>query len=166
MQRSRKRARTTPLVVQTSTKRPIDKSLINVTKTTIADSQYTTTLATATYPGTVTGLRWSIAVQSEGSGDNIIYWAIVRTKDGVAVSTIATSDASKMYVPEQEVLAFGIIPVQQSDATAGPCNHVIEGNTKSMRKLANGDQLVFIAKGTVGGDSTTLRAIIQFFTKT
>jgi len=166
MQRTRKRARTTPVVIQTSTKRPIDKSLINVTKTAIADNQVTTTLATATFPGTVTGIRWSIAAIADNAGDNVLYWCIVRVKDGIAVSTIATSDGSTLFEPEQEVLAFGVIPVQQGDATAGPVNHLVEGSTKSMRKLMGGDLLVFVVKGITGGNSTILRATIQFFTKT
>lgn len=154
------------MVVQTSVKRPIDKNLVNVVKTTIADNKHTSLLATATYPGTITGIRWSIACVADNGGDNMIYWALVRVKEGIAVGTLATSDLSTLFEPEQEVLAFGIISIVQGDSTAGSATYNGEGSTKTMRKLMNGDQLFVVLQGTNGGASSTFRATFQFFQKT
>jgi len=166
MQRSRKRARNTPLVVQTATRRPIDKRLVYVLKTSISDTQVGSTLITATYPFTLTGLRWAFEAHAGSVAANTLSWAIVRVKDGNTASNIGQGDASNFYTPEQEVLAFGQVYVQDNDAGTGPANHRIEGSTKTMRRIANGDTVQFIIKGATASALGSFSGIIQFFGKT
>jgi len=168
MQRSRKRARTVPVVVSTSTRRPIDKQLINVLVAAQANTQTNTILITAAYPGTITGIRWSLSFQNPiGGVANYGKWMIVRVKDGLAPSTIAFTSAASAYTPEQEVIAFGNWAVNDSDiATSnGPSVYIAEGTTKSMRKLMGGDRIYFIVNGQQAGPTVVL-GTIQFFSKT
>jgi len=167
MQRtSRKRQRTVPVVVQTSSRRPIDKNLIYVSKIgTIVDTQLSTLLITSTFPCTITGVRWSLEFHVGSASSQIITWAIVRVKDGLSPSTIAQSDAGTMYEPEQELIAFGQVYVVDTDQGPGPNAAMIEGNTKSMRKLMGGDRIFFIVKGVTAGANASCTGTIQFFAK-
>lgn len=168
MQRSRKRQRTVPVVVQTSAKRPIDKSLINVNQA-VNNTQSNTSLVTATYPSTITGIRWSITFRAPIGGiANEGGWALIRVKDGVPPNTMSFTNAATFLEPEQEVIAFGRWAVQDADiATSnGPSIDKIEGTTKSMRKLMGGDQIYFSVNGTNAAASTVCNATIQFFAKT
>lgn len=151
-----KRAR----VVQTSSKRPIDKALIAVNKNGLAGTQQSTVLSTTTFPCTITGLRWDItALQDAGTGVCSGMWAIVVVRDGLSANTISFTDAGTVYEPEQDVLAFGTWAVDNNTDTQR-----ISGTTKSMRKLMGGDQLVLIAKG-VATNTTTIFGAVQFFCK-
>lgn len=163
MQRARKRQRTVPVVVQTSTKRPIDKKLVNVVQT-VSNAQQITSLITSTFPGTITGIRWSILFVG-GASLNSGAWAIVRSKDGVAPSTM-TLALGTLYQPEQEVIAFGRWGVEAITNSCGPAIMLIEGSTKSMRKLMGGDQIYFICTGGTASAGTVVNATIQFFDKT
>lgn len=165
MQRSRKRARNTPYVVQTATRRPIDKRIVFVLKNSISDTQVATTLITCTFPFTITGLRWALEFHAGSVAANTLSWAIVRVKDGNSASNISQADAGSFYSPEQEVLAFGHVYVQDNDAGTGPANHRIEGSTKTMRRVANGDLIQFICKGLTTSALGTVSGPIQFFAK-
>lgn len=132
------------------TKRPIDKKLVNVFHGN-PGTQVSTDLTTATFPCTITGLRWAI----KNSGLNNVHWCIIVLRDGMTADTIATSDGSTLYNPEQDVLAFG---VQKDDSMTA------EGSTKTMRKLQGGDKIVFLSKAAASGGTTS--GIIQLFCKT
>jgi len=147
---------------QVSQKRPIDKSLINVTKTLVADVQAATVLTTATFPCTVTGLRWVGSIAADTVTGSVVYWAIILVKDGNSANTMSRSDASTLYEPEQNVLAFGNAVVRDSDAGTGQSVRSIEGTTKSMRKLMGGDQIQFICISSAGSQVTMS---VQFFCK-
>lgn len=157
-----------PVVVQTSTKRPIDKNLVNVNIAALANTQQNISLITATFPSTITGVRWSICLQSNvGQVANQGGWALIRVKDGVAPNTMSFTNGATFLEPEQEVIAFGRWAVQ-ADAVAtstGPSIHRFEGSTKSMRKLMGGDQIYFCVNGATAGTVNTI-ATIQFFAKT
>lgn len=153
-----KRART--VVVNSVGTRPIDKQIIAVNKTTLAGTQTSTTLATATYPCTITGLRWDFtAVQDGGTGVATGMWAIVKVSDGNSANTISFTDAASTYQPEQDVLAFGTWAVDNNTDTQR-----MNGSTKTMRKLAKGDELIFIARG-VATNTTAFFGATQFFCK-
>ncbi len=142
--------------------RPIDKELKVVNKSAVAGSQVATVLKTTTFPGTVVGLRWSLgAVQDAGTAISQLTWAIIVVSDGNAASTIALSDAADMYTPEQDVLAYGCVVASGTDINS----ERIEGTTKTMRKLKQGDQLqlITIAEAT---NTWTLFGVVQFFFKT
>lgn len=134
-------------------KRPIDKKLISISKTN-STTQQSTDLITATFPCTITGLRWSFAM----SGSSVIHWAIVILRDGETLDALGQGDASTLYNPEQNVMAFGVVNALSTD-------HVHpEGSTKTMRKLQGGDKIVFVmdcssATGSVNG-------CVQLFCKT
>ncbi len=149
-----------------SVKRPVDKKLIVVNKSPQSTTQLATVLITATFPCTISGLRWSLTFNNIiATSDTNVRWAIVRVRDGVTVSTTAVSDAGDFYTPEQEVMAFGITHLGDSDGTVGPMIVNMEGNTKTMRKLMGGDTLQFIA--TAGAvNSVDILGIVQFFCKT
>lgn len=141
--------------------------MINVVKGDLSDTQVSTDLISATYPGTVVGLRWQglIAASSSSTAAQFVYWAIVLVKDGGSAGTMAYSDAGAFYQPEQDCIAYGQVYVpapSSSDQQVVP----IEGHTKSMRKLQAGDKLQFIllatAKGTLGAHCG---AVVQFFYK-
>lgn len=150
-------------VVQTSTKRPVDKKLITVGQALTA-SQINNTIYTATFPGTVTGLRWDIAISSEntdGATSQKCYWVIARVKDGIAAGNMSVSPAgSNLYTPEQEVLAFG---VHNLGINTGDNSDRLSGSTKTMRKLMGGDKLVFSILG--GNTNMVCEGVIQFFIK-
>lgn len=142
--------------------RPIDKSIVNVVKT-LGTTQLATVLITATFPCTITGLRWEVNATAPTAGSATVRWAIVRVKDGVVVSVMAFSDASSLYDPEQEVITWGLLKAADLDAGTGPAIALSKGDTKSMRKLAGGDTIQMICVSTVAG--TPFNAIVQFFCK-
>lgn len=163
---TRKRRRTSAPVFQAQKKRPIDKNLICINKAwSAASTQMETTLITATFPATITGVRWSLNVwTADSSSTGILTWAIIRVKDGLSASTLSFSDGGTVFEPEQEVLAFGSSVLQQNDLNAGPLTQHFEGDTKTMRKLMGGDKIMFIAKPEAvwtGG----IDGVIQFFAK-
>ena len=160
-----KRARTGGIVrtrvIQVSQKRPIDKNLKVITKTGVDATQVATTLITATFPCTVTGIRQSLSFsRTAGAATCFYHWAIVLVRDGNSANALAVSDAATLYEPEQNVLAFG----NGSLVAAGPDAADITGSTKTMRKLMGSDVLVFVAKG-VATNTVDIQGVIQFFCK-
>jgi len=151
--------------VATRSKRPIDKDLIGVILTNVGTTQRTTVLKTATFPCTLTGLRWSFTFVSPLTTDHVQgMWVIMVLPDGEAINTIALSDGATIIAPEQQVMAFGSVVAADADLQ-GPVVQVIEGSTKTMRKLRVGDVLQFgiiCTAGTAG----RIRGAIQFFCKT
>jgi len=146
-----------------SSTRPIDKKLIVISHNDVANTQVTTNLYTAVFPVTITGLRWDIDSVHDATattGDVGVYsWAIVHLREGTVISTISTSDASTMYAPEQNVLAFASgMNLHKNQVSTQ------EGATKTMRKLQGGDQLVWVGVGE-STHTTGFQGVIQFFTK-
>ncbi len=161
MSRPLKRARTSGVRVQ----RPIDKEL-KATLQTCTTSMVATTLKTTTFPGTIVGLRWSLGfISTQAASDAFVRWVITVVPDGEAINTIATSDGSDMYTPEQNVLAFGTLALKDNDLGAGPAAVNVEGMTKTMRKLKQGDLLQLGTLASVA-NSATLGGTVQFFFKT
>ena len=144
-----------------SVKRPISKTLIAVAKNAVIATEVNTVLLTATFPCTVTGLRWDISAhQDGGTGQAVIHWVIVVVKEGNVVAGFQIADGGVLWIPEETVMAFGVF---NADVAAG--NQPVrnwEGATKSMRKLQPGDAIKIFMKGT---DTNTMnvRGIIQFF---
>ena len=145
-------------------RRPIDKSLISVTKSAQDGTQSETDLLTVTFPCTIVGLRWNIsAIAAAGTAPANCYWAIVVVRDGDSADTMGVSDGATFYNPEQNVLTFGCAALAPNNLASSAT--VWTGDTKTMRKMKGGDKLKLI----VLGESTNtheFRAIIQFFCKT
>lgn len=160
-----KRQRTTTAPTRRA-KRPIDKKLTNVLiQNLVAAKQDATLYDSATFPGTITGLRWELsAVRSGGTATTFGHfaWAIVVVPAGTTISNLSLTSAGSLYDPEQMVLAFGRGCTW--DASAGEVL-MYEGSTKAMRKLKAGDKLVFTAFGTAT-ERHDITGTVQFFYKT
>lgn len=150
-------------------KRPIDKALVNLETTNVVAAQQAVVLyAAATFPGTITGLRWSIVgVRSGGTANTLgrFKWAIAVIPAGTVASTISMASAATMYSPEQNVLAFGVGATWNSNVGNGDDMIMFEGSTKAMRKLRAGDALHFLVFGTAT-ERHDVTGTVQFFYKT
>ncbi len=152
-----------PFPRRTGGKRPVDKIMINVSKSSVDATQVATTLVTATFPCTVVGLRWDFSCFIDGgTGPASFGWAIIILRDGFTQKTISLTDGSTFYAPEQDCIVFGRGINQQIDIGSG--KHY-NGSTKSMRKLMGGDKLMFICVG-VATNTSSFAGVIQFFCKT
>lgn len=164
-----KRARASTTHGVRHSKRPIDKKLVSISLTNIIGAQQKTNLyAAATFPGTITGLRWDFNVTRSGGTTNTTGnygWAIVVTPAGTTTSTLAIGNTSSLYDPEQMVLAFGGGCTFNGAAGASNNNTMYAGSTKAMRKLKTGDTLDFIVFGTAT-ERHDLSGAVQFFYKT
>lgn len=156
-----KRQRTAQPAVRRS-RRPIDKKLTNVVLANVQAVQQAVDLyGAATFPGTITGLRWSLCFTAGTlTGFGQIRWAIIVLPQNTTASTINVGSGGSLYDPEQMVLAFGTYGSSSTGDT-----WVVEGQTKSMRKLKAGDKLQFIAFGTAS-QPITVSGTVQFFYKT
>ncbi len=146
-------------------RRPTDKELKYVLQT-ATNSNVTTTLKTTTFPCTIVGLRWDLQfLIAIATANPIVNWIIVVVHDGNSANTISQSNASDMYTPEKDVMAFGTVALMQNDSVLGPGTMHIQGQTKTMRKMAQGDQLQFVTIANTAS-SVTVSGVIQFFCKT
>lgn len=163
-----KRQRTSSTTQVRRSKRPIDKKIVSILKSAIGAAQQTTILyAAATFPGTITGLRWDFnVIRTGGTADTAgnFSWAIVVQPAGTTTSTLSIADAASLYDPEQMVLAFGS-GCTFNDAGGSSDSVVYSGSTKAMRKLKTGDVLNFIVFGTAT-ELHALHGAVQFFYKT
>ncbi len=142
-------------------KRPINKSLVAILKDTVTATDQTTVIFTATFPCTMVGLRWNLAMyQNTGTGTAVVNWAIVIVREGFTIPTLTVSDAGTFYSPESDCLVFGVATIYNNTQTKD-----FNGDTKTMRKMQGGDRLVFIARG-IASETHSVRGIIQFFCKT
>jgi len=148
-------------------KRPIDKKLTNVSLTNIvAAKQEVDLYAAATFPGTITGVRWSLTVRKTGGTavtKGNMAWSIVIVPAGTTTSTMTLANAGSLYDPEQNVIAFGRFSLWDS-ATNNDAMQ-FEGSTKAMRKLKAGDKLVLNTFGTAT-ERCDIDGTVQFFYKT
>ncbi len=149
---------------RTGAKRPVDKLMIGVFKTSVDATQVTTTLATITFPCTIVGLRWDLGATTDaGTNEGSAFWAVVVVRDGTTIGNLSLSDGGDFYTPEQNVMAFGATILTQNDQV-GKSKHW-NGSTKTMRKLMGGDTLVWVAQG-VATNTSTFSGVFQFFCKT
>lgn len=161
-----KRARTGEVVAfvnpQRRTKRPIAKQLIVISKTAVS-AQVTTTLITATFPCTITGLRWVVSAAADaGTAFSQMSWAIVKVTDGNTPNTLSGTDGATFYAPEQDVLAFGKSIIMPGNVVHP---HNDSGSTKTMRKLQAGDQVFFLV-ASEATNTIEVQGVIQFFCMT
>jgi len=144
-------------------KRAIDKVQIAIDHAAISGTQVQTLLINATFPCTITGLRWDLSFrQTAGTDLCEISWAIVLVKEGQSADTMIRTNGVAFYNPEQNCLVFGTQYIFNGN-TLGMTKHA-DGATKTMRKLMVGDQLVFIFRGTTT-DHAGVMGVIQFFCK-
>jgi len=103
-------------------------------------------------------------ISAVGTADTRVQWAVVVVRDGLAASAFGVSNGADFYTPEQQVLAFGIAAVRDNDVGSGPAIMPIEGSTKTMRKLKQGDLLQFQTLASTA-NGALVHGIIQFFCK-
>lgn len=155
-----------------SVKRPLDKQILQ--RNGYADSnaltavQNTTVLYQATFPCTVTGIRYDCSLNDPTGTTARGAYLIVILRDGLALPTNLGlgGTATPLFTPEQNVLvarsfgvALGTNPVETQN---------LVGSTKTMRKLMGGDQLVCLMQcvaPAMGTTQVSYTNIIQFFLK-
>lgn len=144
-------------------RRAVNKELIVVQKAAIVNVQVATVIKPgAGFPSTLTGLRWSLQfIRDAGALLSSVRWAIVVVPDGAGASTMSFTDTNTLYQPEQNVLAFG----QAVGVGAGAIVNLMDGTTKTMRKLRVGDQVHLLLLGSVAVESWTCTGTVQFFEK-
>lgn len=166
-----RRGRRRAFAVQVSMKRPIDKKLLSFTATLVgAGGLSSSVLYLATFPGTITGIRWDLLYQSAlstqttpGFGPFLI--TIIRdgvTAPAVSYGTFATP--ANLMVPEQNCLVAG--NWYAGSYSSGECGQY-QGTTKTQRKLMGGDTIQFHTYnvGVLTTGDVQIRAIFQFFVK-
>ncbi len=157
-----KRRRTQTGFIVPRTKRPIDKNLKVVAFTGIDATQQNVTVFTATFPCTITGIRWNFdALADAGTASGGCTWVLQVVKDGLAAQAISTSGGADLITPEVNIVAFG------SALTTGDTGSSknFDGSTKTMRKMMGGDLLIFSAVGQAT-NTTRIFGAVQFFCKT
>ncbi len=146
--------------------RPIDKRLVSLNQQ-VGSTQVNLTLFTATFPGTLTGLRWSMSHhvdQAVAASDTCLYWCIYVLREGFNTQTISIGNNSPTMTPEENVMAFGVYAGSILTAVGWVGSESDRGSTKSMRKLQGGDRLMFAA--VTVGEAIDECGIIQFFLRT
>ncbi len=153
-----------------SAPRPITKSLLFFYDQ-ISGAQSEKTLTLATFPCTLTGLRWDLSTPLSSTDTTTFHymnWAIVIVKQGNDANDLLTAEQTEpaiLYEPEQNVLATGMM----TPGLAGSSNTggTFRGSTKTMRKLQQGDRIVIIFRLGGGTDLNELQfgGTIQFFCK-
>lgn len=123
------------------------------------------------FPGTVAGIRWYVHGFNNATTANTVRWAIVRVRENQLPGTIILGAGPQaLYRPEQDVIVWGALyfPPSSDAADATVAYEANEGQTKSMRKLQNGDALYFVANDSVDtvGEYSQCHYCIQFFYKT
>ena len=148
--------------------RPIDKTILSIFKN-VTTTQQNVTLITAVFPCTITGLRWdlntSLAVDVGDNTGTSCTWVIYLLKENVAVPAMNLSDGQTLIRPEEDCLVFGAFHAQKETASSFVNAQVNRGSTKTMRKLAVGDRLVWSALSD-SAQGTVITGAIQFFCKT
>lgn len=119
---------------------------------------------TATFPCTITGMRWDLSCLSLHAGADRLFWAIVVVRDGETANPIVFTDSNDLYQPEQNVLTYGMKELS-GNTTGEGYSKDWEGTSKSMRKLMGGDSIEFVTNGVVAANKVITGAV-QFFCKT
>lgn len=156
-------------------KRPIDKNIVAFSISLANATQGEVIIwppggGGAIFPGTITGIRWNVNVKSTTSATVRFAWAIVRVREGQNPSGLNIPGASGiLYKPEQDVIVIGheMTHIENNTTGVGWNNYKIEGTTKSMRKIQNGDRIYFICQDDDSSASAnTVAGMIEYFIKT
>jgi len=142
-------------------RRQTDK-ILRTLNNTASSTQTNIALYTATYPCTVSGIRWDLNVFGDPDAETRCIFVISVVPQGQTVSTISTTDNTSFYDPEQNVLGHFSTFVTDSNAGAGPVIENEKGQSMTKRRLKVGDTLVFSARGT-SAETVTFFGTLQFF---
>ena len=160
----RRKRRATDFIVRPRPNR-VNKKLIAITDALVTSSTTDhTDLLTATFPCTVTGLRWSLSVFGLDPEDvTFIYWAVVVQRAGTTLDGLSFSNGGTFYPQEEEVMSFGVLGAGIKAAGTTQASNT-EGATRTMRKLQEGDKLVLVYYCS-NDDGGSLSGVIQYFCK-
>jgi len=163
----RRRRRTYSAII--SPKRPLDKQCLQIdgvaSATNLATLNNTVLLYTATFPCTVTGIRYDETINI-AAGNTRGVTMIVIVRDGLALpASLGVGTAlTPLFTPEQNILV-----ARTWGALKGAADQVaqtlIKGKTKTMRKLMGGDKLYLLHQGCTGAGDVGFNTIVQFFLK-
>ena len=79
--------------------------------------------------------------------------------ENLTIPTISVSDNSQLFVPEEFVVWSGTVYL----SSAGLETVILKDKIKSMRKMKNGDRLVFCARGSTATFGTATAIITSFY---
>jgi len=117
--------------------------------------------AAATYPGTISGLRWSLAASATVAG--AFSWVIYVLKGGQAAGTVTAAGTPGAFIAsfaEEQIMVAGSFALGANSFTP----FVIEGSTKVQRKIQRGDTLQISYYGS-GSSTGSLVGNVQYFLK-
>ena len=147
-------------------RRPIEKIQVVVNQVMTGNAQIDTTLFTTTDPVTAGGFHWDTrwkratdATLTNGKGG---VWAIVISRQDIAVNTMSTTNSGTPYSPVEHVIAAG---VYMTTNVAVDVIDFTKGDSKTMRKLKCGDTVHFLCKGQDGDGTVEVDSIVTFFNK-
>lgn len=148
--------------ISKASRRPIDKQLVCVNDSVAALTQDGVTLYTATQAKTIVGVRYSMGAFNTAAGSNQVAWCLVIVPEGTTAGNMAIGAASNLYTPEQMVMCFGTFDLCNPQVSAFPTQEQSSGETKTMRKIREGDtlQIRYYGAGTFD-----IFGCIQFFLK-
>ena len=139
-------------------RRPIDKENMYIISTSLGTTQDKTTIRTATVAETYVGGHIQLSM-IRVSGGGVVNCALVVIPEGLSVPTISTTDGNPIFTPEEYVVWSGSYFIGGSSVEP----LVIKEKLKAMRKMKNGDELAFIARGSVATVATVTANITAFF---
>lgn len=151
--------------------RPVEKEIRYILKPTTSTTTIHTPLYDATFPCTVENLRWSFSLYHETilSQVQVTGWAIIVVRHAEQNGEISLTNNSDFYsLTNHNVMAHGIQGTAfETDPALAPQTPTVvnfEGVSKTARKLAIGDRLVWIGKSShlLGG---IMQGSIQFIIK-
>ncbi len=148
-------------VTYAAAKRPIDKVMTTIFHSGVNATDVTTTIYTATFPCTMTGLRWSLTFNQDGGvAQSHFVWAIIYLREGETIDGLVITDGLTFYKPESSVLVWGYGGQKGGHLV----DSLREGTTKTMRKMQAGDIIAFIMKG-IATETTECAGAVQLFVK-
>lgn len=159
-------------------KRPIDKNIVGFSINLSGGNQGEVGIwppasgptAGSVFPGTITGIRWHIDCTSHTAQFVRFAWAIVRLRQGQTASALTLPPSvGTMYSPEQDVIVIGSCStmLQNNTSLYGTHGYAIEGTTKAMRKVQNGDRIIFLCQDDDSAtDPNNVNGMIEYFVKT
>lgn len=151
-------------LVRPKVKRPNEKCLVSYNAT-VGTIQNSTTIYTAEYPCTISGIRWSgnlSNLQTVGTSSAYVHWFLVVVRDGELDGFINTGHNVSAYSVPDNVLVFNNITCANR-TVVGDYYYNFKGTSKAQRKLRKGDKLKIIARDMFIPDIAFLRMVMQFW---
>ena len=139
-------------------KRPIDKEQAYLSGSNIGTTQDSSTLRTSTVAETYTGGHIQVSVARVSGG--VLNMVLIVIPEGLTIPSVSTTDGNPPYTPEEHVLWAGTLRISSSSVE----QHLLVGKIRSMRKMKNGDRLMFLIRGD-GASVGSFSAIVTSFFK-